>query len=559
MVKIVMIYNFEQEIIYKLLAIAASWGDVLRTKDDPIVDVVNTLIAIDTLAEKCKVNHLAELSEGLFFLEDKITKFQDGYVGGEIPDDVYSDVLSSINTLIQKFELVESNPADVDLPSASVNYIVNAPKGYLAEDKNIFIISSDTQLISDFGLQVEHYGYNTASFQTLKFFEKEISIHIPIAIIVDLECLAEDGTHTMSSFYKMLEKYLSSSKNKIPLIAVSSNVDFNARLEAVRNGFDGFVSKPINIVKTLDKLDAIISNSVVADPYRILVVDDSPTMERFITRSLTKAGMLTEVVSNPENVLTAINDFSPDLILMDMYMPHCDGHEVSKVIRQNDALTSMPIVFLSSEKDLKKQLEAMQIGADDFLTKPIEAEHLVASLLNRVKRHRILGSIMIQDSLTGLLNHTKIKQKLEEFLSKSARSNLKMAYAMVDIDFFKKVNDTYGHPAGDLVIKTLSKFLQTKLRKTDIVGRYGGEEFALIFWDTDVDGAAYALDQIRMDFSNIKHEFGDKEFYCTFSAGVAGFPAFDNVQEIGNAADQALYKAKDAGRNKVVIANGSGY
>jgi diguanylate cyclase (GGDEF)-like protein len=277
-------------------------------------------------------------------------------------------------------------------------------------------------------------------------------------------------------------------------------------------------------------------------------------MIRFITRSLDTAGIRHYVVSQPEHVLDAISEFNPDLVLMDMYMPDCDGYEVAKIIRQNDTLTSLPIVFLSSEQDLKKQLEVMTIGADDFLTKPIEPEHLVSSLNHRIKRHRILGSIMTQDSLTGLLNHTRIKQQLEESIKKASRSNLKMSFAMVDIDFFKKVNDSYGHPAGDSVIKSLSKFLQKRLRNTDIIGRYGGEEFAIIFWDTDADNALKVLDTIREEFAHIKHMAGDKTFFCTFSAGIADFSLFTESQIISEAADEALYKSKNKGRNCISIA-----
>lgn len=264
--------------------------------------------------------------------------------------------------------------------------------------------------------------------------------------------------------------------------------------------------------------------------------------------------MSVHVESQPDKVLSAIGDFNPDLILMDMYMPTCDGQELSRIIRQYESFTSIPIVFLSSETNVKKQLAAMQIGADDFLTKPIDPEHLVMSVATRVQRHRILSSYMVQDSLTGLLNHTKLKQRLDQTLQKALRSKIPMAFAMIDIDHFKRVNDNHGHPTGDRVIKSLARLLQKRLRKTDSIGRYGGEEFAVIFWDADVAAASRILDEIREDFAKIEHRADGEAFSCTFSAGVAGFPEYPDGHSINGAADRALYVAKRQGRNRVMDA-----
>ncbi len=264
--------------------------------------------------------------------------------------------------------------------------------------------------------------------------------------------------------------------------------------------------------------------------------------------------MATMTVNNPLEVMGSLADFNPDLILMDMYMPGCNGIELAKVIRQIDSYVSIPIVYLSSETDVDKQLAAMRTGGDDFLTKPIQPEHLVSYVSSRAERMRIIRSFMDRDSLTGLLNHTRTKESLGICLERARRLGSPLVFAMLDIDKFKSVNDTYGHPVGDRVILSLSRLLRQRLRKTDIIGRYGGEEFAVILPDTDIRSAKKMLDEIRESFSLIKNQAAKSEFFVTFSCGMAVYPEHEDPASICSAADRALYDAKHGGRNRVVTA-----
>jgi len=269
---------------------------------------------------------------------------------------------------------------------------------------------------------------------------------------------------------------------------------------------------------------------------------------------LEQAGMLVSSVSDPMKIMGTLLEFDPDLILMDIYMPECDGIELAKVIRQLGGFVGIPIVYLSAEKDFDRQFDAISFGGDDFLVKPIEPQHLVSAVVSRIERMRLLRSFMVRDSLTGLLNHTSIKDQLSREVARAHRLKTPLAFAMIDIDFFKKVNDSYGHSAGDRVIKSLSRLLKQRLRETDIVGRYGGEEFAVILTGTDGPAAVKVLDSIRDAFSRLIHLSEDKEFSVNLSCGVADISHFEDEITIGEAADKALYQAKQAGRNQVVLA-----
>ena len=233
-------------------------------------------------------------------------------------------------------------------------------------------------------------------------------------------------------------------------------------------------------------------------------------------------------------------------------MPACSGVELAKVIRQLDSFVSTPIVYLSSEDDFNTQLEAMSLGGDDFLVKPIEPQQLISAVSSRTLRARMLRSFMVRDSLTGLYNHTSIKEQLDREIARSSRLKSQLTFAMVDIDCFKNVNDTYGHPAGDRVIKSLARLLKQRLRSTDIVGRYGGEEFAIILTDTDAASAAKVMNDIRKVFVCLLHLSDGKEFSVSFSCGVADLAHYPDALALGNAADKALYHAKEKGRNSIM-------
>jgi diguanylate cyclase (GGDEF)-like protein len=214
---------------------------------------------------------------------------------------------------------------------------------------------------------------------------------------------------------------------------------------------------------------------------------------------------------------------------------------------------SLPIVYLSSEMDQQKQFSAMRVGAEGFLTKPVVPEDLVDAVVIRAERMRTLRSLMVRDSMTGLFNHTTITQMLENAVANAGRSSGVLCFAMIDIDHFKQVNDTYGHPVGDQVIQALARILQQRLRNSDVVGRYGGEEFAVILQDVSVDAATRLIDALRQDFSRILFHAASTDFSCTFSVGLACYTGDSRAEVLCEAADRALYEAKRNGRNCVVV------
>ncbi len=341
-----------------------------------------------------------------------------------------------------------------------------------------------------------------------------------------------------------------------PVVFVSARQDFQARLQAIRAGGSAYFPKTATAAELAETLDSL-TRRYEPEPFRVLVVDDEAEVAAYHGVILEQAGMVTRRLTDPNVILEVLAEFKPDLVLMDMHMPVCSGRDLAALIRQIPDFISLPIVYLSSETDKDMQLSALKVGAEGFLIKPIHPDDLVTAVALRAERMRSLRSLMVRDSLTGLFNHTFLSQFLERALAAAGReTNGRMCFAMIDVDHFKTVNDRFGHPAGDQVLVALARILQQRLRNSDMVGRYGGEEFAAILQDGTLAEATHIIDQLRQDFASIRFHAGEQEFTCTFSAGIAAFPTFATAEGLMEAADRTLYVAKRQGRNCVLAAEG---
>lgn len=414
----------------------------------------------------------------------------------------------------------------------------------------VLLVEDDELVARELALQIGHYGYHvvrSSDCQDHEQIKNLIREERPAVMIVDIVMPDNvDGGLDLAA-------HLRSTGDDMPrVVFLSAREDLQARLRAVRAGGEAYFIKPVDVQTLVDKLDQL-SSSVPETPYKVLIIDNSMSVAQYCAAILRGEGMQVRVLQDPLKVLDAIAEFTPEIILLDMYMPDCDGRELAAVIRQEAAYVSIPIIFLSSEKNIDRQLAAMWRGGDDFLIKPIHPEHLAASVRMRVARSRTLRSYMVRDSLTGLYNHTKTKELLDLELIRANRSGGHVVFVMIDIDHFKRINDAYGHPVGDGVIKNLSRLLQQRLRKTDIVGRYGGEEFAIILNDTTLEQAQELMEDIRVHFFRLIQRAADTEFHASFSCGLAAFPDYEDAAALNEAADQALYEAKAGGRNQVVV------
>lgn len=413
------------------------------------------------------------------------------------------------------------------------------------ENKLIYVLDDDVNFVTELRNELFDSGYELQRVDNISDLIASIRQKEPVTLIVDVAYLNPEAIQELQ---ELQTKY----DIVVPLFCTATSGGITERLRAIHAGSSVFVRKPVDTFYLEKMLDQIVGLTTT-EPFRILIVDDSPHLAEYYSFILQESGMTVRSLSHPLQTLDVIAEFRPDLLLLDIYMPECSGIELAAILRQEPKYTHIPIIFLSSEEDKFKQLAALNLGGDDFLTKPILPQHLVAAVKSRAKRAGILSSYMMRDSLTGLLNHSHILHQLEIELMRAQRHYHPLTFAMIDIDNFKQINDQYGHMIGDRVLKKLSELLTTRLRKSDYVGRYGGEEFAIILPNTKISAAKKIMEDLRKKFAQ-SHFVGENfDFTVSFSVGIASFAKIPNTQLLIEAADHALYKAKHGGRNRVVL------
>ena len=457
--------------------------------------------------------------------------------------------LKKIATLLTKLEQAERIPVANNLSTTPILLHTHNQSGNKKSHNLIMVVADDTHLANEQRQQYGLHGYEVNQLNNFNSLEKAIKQQQPLAIIMDIMFPEGDlaGINQIAKLRQQLGADLP------PVIFVSQREDLETRLASVRAGAAAYYTKPIDLASMIETLDRLTSQDDDA-AYRILIVDDDESMAYHNALMLQRAGMDTRVLTDPKSILEILPEFQPELILMDLYLPGCTGIELAAVIRQQEIYVGTPIVFFSVETDISKHLDAMRAGGDDFLIKPIDPDHLLASVEARVHRARAITSLMVRDSLTGLLNHTAIEEQLMRELGLQLRHDGVLSYAIIDIDNFKQVNDRYGHAAGDKVIRSLSRLLRQRFRTTDLLGRYGGEEFVVVLPATDSRLATRLLDDVRAAFSQLKFSVGDRSFSVSFSAGIASAPPYTECISLQGEADKALYLAKEAGRNRVITA-----
>jgi diguanylate cyclase (GGDEF)-like protein len=448
-----------------------------------------------------------------------------------------------LEVILDRIEVELAQDGSPAAPDSSPGLFVAAGKPRDGQRRRIYFCEDDPDLCRSLAAQIECFGFEVTGFVDLEAFHEAVAKRLPDAVVMDL---MHPGQPTGGA--DMMQKLRTTWQ--IPTVYLTCKGDLASRLAAVRAGSDAYFQKPVAVQDLCATLTRLTCPEEV-EPYRILVVDDDRTLSTMYATLLQGAGMETRVLNDPLEALPVLEEFKPDLLLMDLHMPGCNGMDLAKAIRQIHAYLSLPILFLSAETDVDRQFDARRMGADEFLTKPIRPEHLISAVQVRAERMKLIRSFLVRDGMTGLYNHTTFLELLDVNLDRARRQGTELCLAMLDMDHFKRINDHHGHPVGDRVLIALAGLLRRRLRKSDLVGRWGGEEFAILFPDCSLAHAAACLDQLRESFSSLGFPAGGEDLKVTFSAGVASNRMAPDAESLCEAADAALYWAKRDGRNLV--------
>lgn len=448
----------------------------------------------------------------------------------------FDSLLASIASMRRPNQAEEQRGSDNAGPRAPVEWIKPRLVWIITAEKNGWL-HSITEQLGHFGFEVRHADWGAPLPEddppfVVLFVPQDQEVGIP-------SCFALDEV-------TRVRRHWAAS----PFFYASVPLSMDCMVALIRAGIDVTLPRDEPISHLLARVIDLVQ-AQEQERYQVLVVEDSRVAMAQIQRALNQHGIESRSVPTPEALFDVLEDYRPDLILMDMYMPGCNGVEATRALRQLPAWQAVPIVYLSGETDVGLQVEALRLGGDQFLTKPFNPVLLAATVKTTIERHREMQRAGRHDGLTGLLNHVSVKSELEARLANLPPGG-RLSVAMIDIDHFKSVNDTHGHPVGDQVIRNLAWLMKSRLRTTDLIGRYGGEEFLVALGDADESEAWAVLDRMRAAFAALPHALTKGTLMASFSAGIASYPAQVTVSELIQTADDALLEAKRRGRNQVV-------
>lgn len=382
------------------------------------------------------------------------------------------------------------------------------------------------------------------------------------------------------------------STSHIPVVMVTALDQAADRVRGLDCGADDFLTKPVDEValiarvKSLSRLkvtmDELRSRAAASarlgrsDPFvnasaadghhgRVLLVDDRLASSDRIVASL-RGNQTVDVETNPQEALFRAAEQPYDLVIVSLGLSNYDGLRLCSQLRSLERTRALPILTIADLEDRPKILRGLDLGVNDYLVRPIDRNELIARVRTQVRRKRYADSLRdnveqaiemaVVDALTGLNNRRYFDMNLANLLDQAAQEAKPLSLLVLDIDFFKKVNDTYGHDAGDEILRALAGRIRRAVRSVDLVCRLGGEEFVIVMPETPIDVAARVAERVRRAVEaepfNVKE--GQMAVPVTISIGIADRGSDANPDFIYKSADKALYESKASGRNKVTLA-----
>lgn len=438
-------------------------------------------------------------------------------------------------------ELVTALRQSIELTPAELT----APPAAKEESPRLLIFSSDRHLAKPLVAEAQVWGIQAEVATQLETAKEAIASSSPQVVLLDL-----DG-NLADSLALLVE--LKQRQPPLPVLVHSSQDNLMLRLEVARCGGHAFLPKPVPPAQVLQAVTQLLPRETTTA--KVMVVDDDPQILATLRSLLEPWGLRTICIDDPRRFWETLEASAPDLLILDINMPHLNGLELCQIVRQDSHWSGLPILFLTAYSDANTVNQVFAVGADDFVSKPIVGPEVVNRIMNRLDRIELLRSLAEIDPLTGVANRHKSTQDLDRLLRMAKRHHQNLCLAILDIDRFKQVNDTCGHAAGDTVLRQLGQWLLQSLRGEDIVARWGGEEFVLgLYGMTSPDGVQ-RLTEILTGWQQKRSTVPECNLPVTFSVGIAQYPIHGaDLESLYRAADAALYRAKRDGRGRVVAA-----
>nr|WP_016830674.1 PleD family two-component system response regulator [Rickettsia conorii] len=373
----------------------------------------------------------------------------------------------------------------------------------------------------------------------------------------------------------------------IPVVMVTALSDIDDRVKGLEAGADEFLTKPINDtalfvrLKSLSRMKSLIDelklrnstnallgviNIEMHDTFadkKILLINDDVVQAKNIKQMLLKLTQNVKIISNSDE-LDIINEYTPDLVIISSTLENDDPLRISVILRGKAEISGVVIILQIDEDGMPLVVKGIELGINDYFVYPIEKSELLARIRTQLRRKQYQDNLRndleqsvnlaVKDGLTGLFNRRYFDIHLKQIIEKTNKESIKLYLLMCDIDNFKHVNDTYGHQAGDKVLTIVSRILKNTLRVTDLIARFGGEEFTILLTDIDISKAIATAERIRVkiEYMNFHIEDQIEPLKTTISIGVTKYKKEESIESFIERADKAMYEAKTTGKNKVV-------
>lgn len=419
---------------------------------------------------------------------------------------------------------------------------LNVVSGHGGPD--VIVVSSDQGRLSSLAQRLDSLGMSVRPCASFEEAKNQIMHAFPQGMLLCVPLRDGNGYDLISGCRSL------PGGDQVSIVLLSEEPGFLDKIAAIKAGADAFFELPVEVDTIVQKLRFLFERHK-PERYRILSVEDDPDQANYIVTTLENAGYHLAWVQDPKKFEEALLTFVPDLILLDIVMGEINGFELARFVRQNERFAAIPILFLTTQNQLEAHIESARAGGDDHLIKPVNPQLLVATIAGKLERYRIFQRLLRNDGLTQILNHSHFM----EYAQRSVRIRSKkfaQVLTIFDIDGLSRVNDAYGYAVGDRTILALVQIIKWTFRHTEIIGRIGGDEIAILDDSLTVQETVEVVRGLLEQFAAVPHKAAGQIFKVTASAGVSQVTSDGSLQLLLERSSQGLARAKALGQNQVV-------